>query len=87
MRVLFPGRLTIVLFLLVSISLSGQQLQLAGNPLDYYPYFERVKAFNKNAGIAVAVDPSIYFGIVGQTADIYIVESKKAGEWDNNNYL
>ena len=55
--------------------------QLAGNSLDEYPYFEYVKAFNENAGIEVAIDPTRYPEIVGQTSDIYIVEAKTKAGW------
>ena len=55
--------------------------ELAGNSLSEYPYFEYVKAFNQNATVEVAVDPTRYPGIVGRTADIYIVEAKSVGAW------
>src|SRR5574337_872924 len=34
--------------------------ELAGNSLDIYPYFESVRAFNQNAEIKVAIDPTRY---------------------------
>ncbi|HVP13839.1 MAG TPA: hypothetical protein VMV94_21880, partial [Phycisphaerae bacterium] len=56
-------------------------VQLAGNSLTAYPYFEYVKAFNRNATIQLALDPTRYPGIVGQTADVYVVEHKSPGLW------
>jgi hypothetical protein len=55
--------------------------QLAGNSLGEYPFFEYVKAFNENAGVEIAIDPTRFPQIVGQTADFYVVEAKSAGEW------
>ena len=55
--------------------------QLAGNSLDEYPYFEYVKAFNENATVEVAIDPTRFPEIVGQTGDIYVVEARSVGAW------
>ncbi len=55
--------------------------QLAGNSLDEYPYFEYVRAFNEDATVEVAVDPTMYPDIVGQTGDIYVVAAKTPEEW------
>jgi hypothetical protein len=55
--------------------------QLAGNSLELYPYFEYVKAFNQNAAIKLAIDPTQHADIIGHTADVYIVEHKSAGAW------
>ncbi len=56
--------------------------QLAGNSLTQYPYFEYVKAFNQNAPIKLALDPTRFPDIVGRTADVYIVEHKSSGAWE-----
>jgi len=56
-------------------------VQLAGNSLTLYPYFEYVKAFNQNATVELAIDPTQHPDIVGRTADVYIVEHKSAGLW------
>ncbi len=60
------------------------QTQLAGNSLSEYPFFEYVKAFNENATVEVAVDPTRFPSIVGQTCDIYVVEAKTAVQWAVN---
>jgi hypothetical protein len=57
-------------------------VELAGNPLEVYPYFEYVRAFNVNAPIDLAMDPSRYLGIIGRTADVYVVEKKTPAEWE-----
>lgn len=57
------------------------QTQLAGNSLTEYPFFEYVKAFNENTTVKVAIDPTRFAGIVGQTCDIYVVEAKSAAQW------
>jgi hypothetical protein len=59
-------------------------LDLAGNSLTIYPYFEYVRAFNVNAPIKLAIDPSHYVYILGRTADVYVVEKKTAAEWETD---
>lgn len=57
------------------------QTQLAGNDLAGFPFFEYVKAFNENASVRVAIDPTRFTGIVGQTCDIYMVAAKSTAQW------
>ncbi len=57
------------------------QAELAGNPLTEYPFFEYVLAFNEGFEVNVALDPSRFPQIIGQTADIYIVEAKTEAGW------
>ena len=61
--------------------------QLAGNSLTQYPFFEYVKAFNENATVEVAIDPTRFAGIIGQTCDIYVVATKKTLQWDTDKTL
>ena len=56
--------------------------ELAGNPLSAYPYFEYVKAINANSAVHVAIDPTRFPAIVGQTCDIYVVAKKKTTQWN-----
>ena len=56
-------------------------LELAGNSLAAYPFFEYVRAFNADASVQVAVDPTRYPAIVGETCDIYVVNDKSAAQW------
>lgn len=78
-----PGVCSATLLALQSSSAQAAitQTELAGNSLSVYPFFEYVKAFNENATVKVAVDPTRFPGIVGQTCDIYVVEAKTATQW------
>jgi hypothetical protein len=55
--------------------------ELAGNSLSQYPHFEYVRAINENATMEVAIDPSRFPAIVGETCDIYVVTSKTISQW------
>ena len=55
--------------------------QLAGNALVDYPYFEYVRAFNEDHDVSIAVDPTRFPSVGGQTADVYIVAAKTEAEW------
>lgn len=50
--------------------------ELAGNPLTQYPFFEYVRAFNVNAPLHVAIDPTRFPAIAGDTCDVYVVDHK-----------
>ncbi len=80
-----------LLMLMVMLASSAQAMpthtQLAGNSLTDYPFFEYVKAFNANASVSVAIDPSRFPGIAGQTCDIYVVTAKGTTGWATNNTL
>ncbi|MFQ6041193.1 MAG: hypothetical protein ACE5PV_10085 [Candidatus Poribacteria bacterium] len=54
------------------------ETELAGNSLPWYPHFEYVRAFNEDATVEVAVDPTRFSDIVGVTADIYVVQSQSS---------
>ena len=56
--------------------------QLAGNALDGFPGFEYVRAFNESLPLTIAVDPAHHPQAVGRTADVYVVASKDAAQWD-----
>lgn len=58
--------------------------ELAGRSLTQYPFFEYVKAFNQNTGVQVAIDPTRFPAIVGQTCDIYVVAAKTTTQWNTN---
>ena len=61
-----------------------QRTELAGNMLAQYPYFEYVKAFNVNSVVRVAIDPFRFPGVVGQTADVYVVAAKDEAQWTSS---
>ncbi|NRA56937.1 MAG: hypothetical protein HRU13_02295 [Phycisphaerales bacterium] len=56
-------------------------LQMAGVPLDEYPWFEATRAFNEGQTVFLAIDPDRFPSIVGQSADLYIVASKTNLQW------
>ena len=68
------------LFVLCLFPLAGfaqvTRTELAGNPLAQYPFFEHVRAFNVNAPLNVAIDPTRFPAIVGKTCDVYVVNHK-----------
>ncbi len=55
--------------------------ELAGKAVSGYPHFHYALTFNKKSDVQVAIDPSEYPAIIGQTGDIYIVESKTITGW------
>lgn len=61
--------------------------ELAGNSLSVYPFFEYVKAINENSTVKIAIDPTRFPGIVGQTCDVYVVNAKKTIGWDTDQTL
>jgi len=62
-------------------------VELAGNELDEYPFFEFVLAFNENASVSAAIDPSRLPALVGQTIDLYVVKSRTRAIWENQRNL
>ncbi|MDF1800227.1 MAG: hypothetical protein P1V81_13690 [Planctomycetota bacterium] len=62
-------------------------LELAGNALAQRPYFEFVRAINMGSSVEVAIDPLDHPSLVGQTADLFVVDSKDAAGWDANPVL
>lgn len=55
--------------------------ELAGNSLPQYPFFEHVRAFNVNAPVNIAIDPTRFPGIVGRTCDVFVVNHKNPLDW------
>lgn len=58
------------------------RIELAGNSLDDYPFFEYVRAFNHDAPVGVAIDLTRYPDLVDLTCDLYIVEARSQAEWE-----
>jgi hypothetical protein len=75
-----------VLCLLFALPAAGQitKTELAGNSLSQYPFFEYVRAINVNAPVKVAIDPTRFPAIVGDTCDIYVVNHKSPSDWSSN---
>jgi hypothetical protein len=64
-----------------------RRIELAGNRLDEYPFFEYVRAFNHDAPVMAAIDPTRYPDVVGQECDLYIVEARSQAEWESDPVL
>jgi hypothetical protein len=60
------------------------RIDLAGNPLAQYPFFEYVRAFNQGASLSIAIDPGLHPALVGVTADVYVVATKTVAQWNAN---
>ncbi len=58
--------------------------ELAGHALAEYPYFEFVLAFHEDESIDLAVDPTRFPSVTGQTVDIYVTVNRSAQGWMNN---
>ncbi|HEY6125834.1 MAG TPA: hypothetical protein VIV63_14380, partial [Steroidobacteraceae bacterium] len=71
------------LCLLLPLSASAviTRTELAGNPLAQFPFFEYVRAFNVNAPVNIAIDPSRFPAIAGDTCDIHVVAHKSPATW------
>src|SRR5260370_34141380 len=70
-----------MLLLAATASASITRTELAGNSLPEFPFFEYVKAFNANAPVKIAIDPTRFPSIVGRTCDIYVVNAKSGSQW------
>jgi hypothetical protein len=70
-------------FLLLPLTATAEitRTELAGNTLTQFPFFEYVKSFNVNAPVKVAIDPTRFPAIVGDTCDIFVVNHKKPFDW------
>lgn len=55
--------------------------ELAGNSLPQFPFFHYVRAFNVNAAVRIAIDPTRFPGIVGRTCDVFVVTHKSPLDW------
>ncbi len=65
----------------VELTLTGRNVQLAGNSLAGHPLFEHVTAFNAGDPIEVGVEVSQFPALAGQTADVYVVAAKGLSGW------
>src|SRR5713101_10209523 len=70
-----------MLLLPATASAAITKTELAGNSLPQFPFFEYVKAFNANAPVKIAIDPTRFPSIVGKTCDIYVVNAKSGSQW------
>ena len=59
-------------------------VELAGNELRDYPFFQYVRTFNANAKVLAAIDPTRYPEIVNQACDLYVMQARTRAEWDSD---
>ncbi len=52
--------------------------------MDKYPFFQFVRSIQEDRSIEIAVDPTRFPTIGGQTADLYVVRSRSQSEWDDD---
>lgn len=77
----------IFICLLIGVNLNAQtviQTELAGKPLQNYPYFQYERSINENSSVSVAIDPSQFPAVVNQEFDIFITLSKSKDEWQTS---
>ncbi|MEM7205935.1 MAG: hypothetical protein AAF628_37115 [Planctomycetota bacterium] len=63
---------------------ANRPVELVGNRLAGYPFFEIVRAVNRRATVQMAIDPTRYPFITGKTTDVYVTRSKTRSQWDLN---
>lgn len=63
------------------------QTRLAGQSFPNYPYFQYVNTFDNSLPIEVALDPTVFPAIVGQSCDLYIVAARVEAEWTEQRTL
>lgn len=61
--------------------------ELTGKPLAGYPFFQYTRSINENDSVFLAVDPVQFPSVVGEEADIHLVQSKLISEWLANPVL
>jgi hypothetical protein len=57
--------------------------QLAGQPLGSFPHFQHVAAVNRQSPVSLGLDPRFVYA-AGKTADVWVVASRTAAQWDAN---
>lgn len=62
-------------------------LDLAGNNLTNFPYFDFATSFNSDEDIFITIDPFLNPSVVGQQIDVYVVEHQNTQDWITNPML
>ncbi len=83
MRVSYCFALFCLLYPLTAIG-AITKTELAGNSLAQYPFFEYVRAFNANAPVRIAIDPTRFPAIAGDSCRVYVVNHKTPSDWSSN---
>jgi hypothetical protein len=58
--------------------------ELAGESLTQFPFADYVRVFHEGTSVRCMIDPGTNPGLVGQTVDLYVVDSKNIIEWRGN---
>lgn len=66
---------------------ASRRIQIAGEPLDGFPHFEFVRAFQHEGGVQGAIDPALREDLAGRTVDVWVVEARTLGEWLQDDQL
>ncbi len=82
---------SVVLFASVPVQAQVPQgivsIDLAGNPLQEYPWFDFQGAWFEGSPIHIAFDTEQYPQIVGASGDVYVVAHKSAAQWASDTTL
>src|SRR5262245_9945924 len=65
----------------------ARTMQLAGNPLSQYPWFEYVQAFFTTMPVDAGIDPALVPSLVGTNVDLWVVEHRSPAGRDNDPVL
>lgn len=60
----------------------ARTMQLAGNPLSQFPWFEYVEAFFTTLPVTAGIDPVLVPALVGANVDLWVVAHRSPAEWD-----
>lgn len=78
----------LLLFTLFNIDAFAQvKLELAGKPVNNFPYFHWVQNFNADDPLYLAIDGKLYPAINTVTANVFVVNHKTDSEWLVNDTL
>ncbi len=64
-----------------------RSVQLAGNSLSTYPWFEHVRSFNDGDPVELGLDTGRFPELAGLTVDVWVVEHRTALEWEVSGVL
>jgi hypothetical protein len=62
-------------------------VELAGDSLAGYPFFQFVRVIHEGAPVKLAVDPLLLPQLAGVSADVYVVDARSAAEWQADRTL
>ncbi len=63
------------------------RVELAGRPLNTYPYFEHTRSFNAGFSVWIGIDPNRFPSVAGASALVWVVSSRSEAEWQRTTDL